>query len=136
MKKYILSFFLLCIGFFIGHKYTLDKKTEFNSELITTCFMAMSKANTIKDFLHINVIHEDTIFKIKYSNTSDCINFEAFNIALIKFNKNTLDTFKIKISETIKPKEEIEISLYDFECDSIKILDYELISLNLSGNLK
>ena len=136
MKKYILGFFLLCLGFFIGHKYTLDKKTEFNSEIITSCFINISKANTLKDFLSIHPIHKDGVFKIQYNNASSCIDFEKFNIKLVKFDKNTTDTFKIKISESIKPQEEVEIALYDFKCDSIKILDYEIISLNLSDNLR
>ena len=121
MKKYILGFFLLCLGFFIGYKYTLDKKKEFNSEIITSCFMNISKANTIKNFLSIYPIHKDEVFKIQYHNTSSCINFEKF---------------KIKISELIKPHEEVEIAVYDFKCDSIKILDYEIISLNLSDDLR
>lgn len=136
MKKYILSFFLLCLGFFIGHKYTLDKKTEFNSEGITTCFMNISTANNLKDLLQINLITDDKVLKIKSNNLSSCIDFEKVNIALIKFNNNTLDTFKIKISELIKPKEEIEITLTNFEYDSIKLIDYEIISLNLSEHLR
>jgi len=136
MKKYVLSFFLICIGFFIGHKYTLDKKAEFNSEIITTCFMNISKASSLKDFLHINVINDNEIVKIQYNNNSNCLDFENFNVTLIKFNKNTTDTLKLKISETIKPHEEIEISLHDFECDSMNVLTYEIISVNLSEYLR
>ena len=98
--------------------------------------MNISKANTLKDFLSINPIYKDGVFKIQYNNKSSCIDFEKFNIKLIKFDKNTTDTFKIKISEVIKPHEEVEIAVYDFKCDSIKILDYEIISLNLSDNLR
>ncbi len=136
MKKYILGFFLLCLGFCIGYKYTLDKKKEFNSKIITSCIINISEANTLKNFLSIEPVHKGEVLKIQYNNTSSCIDFEKFNIKLIKFDKNTTDTFKIKISEVIKPHEEVEIAVYDFKCDSIKILDYEIIAVNLSDNLR
>ena len=134
MKKTTLIFLLLSLGFFIGHKYTLDKKKEHNSEILTACLMSISKSNKLKDFLQINTITEDNVFNIKYNNTSQCIDFEKFNITLIKFHENFPDTFKIKISETIKPQEEVVISLSDFKFDKIEILNYEIISLNLSTN--
>ena len=131
MKKLLLLLIISFLSFFVGHKYTLDKKIEFNSEIITTCLKNIAKASSLKDFLHINVINDVGIVKIQLNNKSNCLDFEKLYVTLIKFNKNTADTIKLKISEVIKPYEEIEISLSDFECDSMSVLKSEIISVNL-----